>query len=36
MANNDYLKQAEKDRLELEQHRLHYMADDTPVETGDS
>ncbi|HEK9955270.1 TPA: hypothetical protein TT574_001107 [Streptococcus equi subsp. zooepidemicus] len=35
MGNNDYLEQAEKDRLELEQHRLAYMADDTPVEAGD-
>lgn len=35
MTNNDYLEQAEKDRLELEQRRLNYMADDTPVEVGD-
>ncbi|MGF0071893.1 hypothetical protein [Streptococcus orisratti] len=35
MTENDYLEQAEKDRLELEQHRLNYMADDTPVEAGD-
>lgn len=35
MAENNYLEQAEKDRLELEQHRLKYMADDTPVEPSD-
>lgn len=35
MIENDYLEQAGKDRLELEQHRLNYMADDTPVEVGD-
>ena len=32
MTENHYLEQAEKDRLELEQHRLNYMADDTPIE----
>ncbi|HEM2734029.1 TPA: hypothetical protein U0583_000493 [Streptococcus suis] len=31
MTENHYLEQAEKDRLELEQHRLNYMAGDTPV-----
>lgn len=35
MTENDYLEQAEKDRSELEQHRLNYIADDTPVEVGD-
>ena len=29
MTENHYLEQAEKDRLELEQHRLNYMAGDT-------
>ena len=32
MTENHYLEQAEKDRLELEQYRLNYMADDTPIE----
>ncbi|HEL1653930.1 hypothetical protein [Streptococcus suis] len=32
MIENDYLEQAGKDRLELEQHRLNYMADDTPTQ----
>ena len=32
MTENHYLEQAEKDRLELEQHRLNYMAGDTPIE----
>ena len=35
MTENHYLEQAEKDRLELEQHRLNYMADDTPIEPSD-
>ena len=35
MTENNYLEQAEKDRLELEQHRLNYMADDTPVGPSD-
>lgn len=35
MTENDYLEQAEKDRLELEKHRLNYMADDTPIELSD-
>lgn len=35
MTNNDYLEQAEKDRLELEQLRFNYMADKTPVEVDD-
>ena len=35
MTEYDYLEQAEKDRLKLEQHRLNYIADDTPVEVGD-
>ncbi|ESV53811.1 hypothetical protein SAG0136_00735 [Streptococcus agalactiae LMG 14747] len=35
MTENDYLEQAEKDRLELEKHRLNYMADDTPIEPSD-
>lgn len=35
MTENNYLEQAEKDRLELERHRLNYMADDTPVEPSD-
>lgn len=35
MTENNYLEQAEKDRLELEQHRLNYMAGDTPVEPSD-
>ncbi len=35
MTENDYLEQAEKDRLELEEHRLNYMADDTPIEPSD-
>ncbi|MGT2916081.1 hypothetical protein I6J14_05785 [Streptococcus dysgalactiae] len=35
MIENDYLEQAEKDRLELEKHRLNYMADDTPIEPSD-
>ena len=35
MTEENYLDQAEKDRLELEQHRLNYMADDTPVEPSD-
>ena len=32
MTENHYLEQAEKDRLELEQHRLNYMAGDTPID----
>lgn len=35
MTENNYLEQAEKDRLELEQHRLNYMADDTSIEPSD-
>lgn len=35
MTENNYLEQAEKDSLELEQKRLNYMADDTPVEPSD-
>ena len=35
MTETHYLEQAEKDRLELEQHRLNYMADDTPIEPSD-
>ena len=35
MTENHYLEQAEKDRLELEQHRLNYMADDTSIEPSD-
>ncbi|HEM3428042.1 TPA: hypothetical protein U1B15_000634 [Streptococcus suis] len=35
MIENDYLEQAGKDRLELEKHRLNYMADDTPIEPSD-
>lgn len=35
MTENHYIEQAEKDRLELEQKRLNYMADDTPVEPSD-
>lgn len=35
MTENNYLEQAEKDRLELERHRLNYMADDTPIEPSD-
>lgn len=35
MTENDYLEQAEKDRLELEKHRLNYMADNTPIEHSD-
>ncbi|WP_409374202.1 hypothetical protein [Streptococcus suis] len=35
MTENDYLEQAEKDRLELEKRRLNYMADDTPIEPSD-
>lgn len=35
MTENDYLEQAEKDRLELEKHRLNYMADNIPIEHSD-
>lgn len=35
MTENNYLEQAEKDNLELEQLRFNYMADNTPIEHSD-